>query len=218
METGLAYINLIPSNQRAQFADMVYNLATYMGCPANHIMVIMHFESMGTMSPSKWNDFGYVGLIQFGTAAAADLGVTTQQLAQMSHVQQMAYVSKYFVMRVTKYGKPKNFADLYLYVNKPEWVKYGRYDIIPASAEYKQNNPSLVSNGNVTKQGIYNMFASRYGILLSSPGQNPQATKEQQTSKTSEFDVSSFMPLFQIMIFWSIAQQFLPKRRANAKE
>jgi pyruvate/2-oxoglutarate dehydrogenase complex dihydrolipoamide acyltransferase (E2) component len=67
--------------------------ATRLGFPAVWLADIIAFES--GFDPSEDNGQGYSGLIQFGDAAAADMGTTRAELARMSPVQQMRYVEKY---------------------------------------------------------------------------------------------------------------------------
>jgi hypothetical protein len=81
---------------------------------------LINFESAGTFSPAETNSFGYTGLIQFGTAAASDLGTTTTALRGMSAIAQMDYVERYLNM-----WKSKGFSnptDLYMAVFYPESI------------------------------------------------------------------------------------------------
>ena len=79
---------------------------------------LINFESAGTFSPAETNSFGYTGLIQFGTAAASDLGTTTTALRGMSAIAQMDYVERYLNMRKSKgFSNP---TDLYMAVFYPE--------------------------------------------------------------------------------------------------
>jgi hypothetical protein len=60
------------------------------------MLAMMNLESARTFDPAITNSLGYTGLIQFGTAAAKDLGTTTAYLRQLSRVSQMDYVYRYF--------------------------------------------------------------------------------------------------------------------------
>ena len=57
---------------------------------------IMYLESAGSMDPAITNNLGFTGLIQFGVPAASSLGTTTAALRQMTRVEQMEWVYKYF--------------------------------------------------------------------------------------------------------------------------
>jgi murein DD-endopeptidase MepM/ murein hydrolase activator NlpD len=75
-------------------------VATRLGVPGVWLADVISFES--GFRPSVDNGYdddgdghGYVGLIQFGAAAARDLGTTPQELKQMNFEEQMEYVYKY---------------------------------------------------------------------------------------------------------------------------
>lgn len=52
-------------------------------------MVVMSFETGGSFSPSERNGIGATGLIQFLPGTPRGLGTTTDQLANMSSVDQL---------------------------------------------------------------------------------------------------------------------------------
>jgi murein DD-endopeptidase MepM/ murein hydrolase activator NlpD len=65
---------------------------------------VIAYESAGTFSPSIRNAWGFTGLIQFGKAAAQDMGTTQEALSRMSAVQQMDYVEKYLRLQMRYAG------------------------------------------------------------------------------------------------------------------
>lgn len=91
---------------------------------ANDMMGCMAFESGYTFSPSKQNNGGsyYFGLIQFGKAAAADLGTTVPALIAMTQMQQLEYVFKYFEMWMKRGKKYTQLEDFYLTIFYPAAV------------------------------------------------------------------------------------------------
>ncbi|MDR2206775.1 MAG: hypothetical protein LBE36_11555, partial [Flavobacteriaceae bacterium] len=89
---------------------------------ASELMSIMHLETGGSFSPSADNQRGYIGLIQFSKAAAESVGTTQAKLREMTFVQQMDYVKKYFEKSKDKL---KTFEDFYLQVMKPNAVGNG---------------------------------------------------------------------------------------------
>jgi murein DD-endopeptidase MepM/ murein hydrolase activator NlpD len=91
-----------------EFAKKLSQVATRLGVPAMWIADIMAFETGGSFDPKKPNGIGYYGLIQFGEAAAKDLGTTLPQLTAMTRVQQLDYVEKYFRMMGDRHGKGLN--------------------------------------------------------------------------------------------------------------
>jgi len=89
---------------------------------ASELMAIMHLETGGTFDPAKDNGKGYVGLIQFSSAAAKSVGTTKAALVKMTFVEQMDYVQKYLA---GKRDKLKTITDFYLQVLKPGDVGKG---------------------------------------------------------------------------------------------
>ncbi|MFV0531527.1 MAG: M23 family metallopeptidase, partial [Flavobacteriales bacterium] len=113
---------------------------------ANWLMSIMALETGGKFDPSIQNLLGYTGLIQFGNGAATDMGTTIDVLKQMSVLEQLDYVEKYF----KKYkSKLNTLTDLYLAVLYPAATGKGstpNYIVFDASSNnsynalaYKQN-------------------------------------------------------------------------------
>ncbi|TDQ22742.1 lysozyme family protein [Tenacibaculum caenipelagi] len=93
------------------FIDKAIDVSYRLGIDPNWLMAIINFESAGTFSPSIKNNLGYVGLIQFGKVAAERIGTTTEKLQQMSAVEQLEYVYKYYY----PYRKKINsYVDMYL--------------------------------------------------------------------------------------------------------
>ena len=70
--------------------------AKEINCDPNDLLAIMYNESK--LQPAMQNQAGSgnVGLIQFGKAAAKDLGTTTEEIAKMSYSDQLKYVVKYY--------------------------------------------------------------------------------------------------------------------------
>ncbi len=81
--------------QDAAFRRKLNQTAQKLNIPGQWLSDLIAFESAGTFSASVDNGVGYVGLIQFGSAAASDMGTTQAALSQMSRVQQLDYVYKY---------------------------------------------------------------------------------------------------------------------------
>lgn len=82
----------------------------------NWLMAVMELETAGTFNPAITNKLGYTGLIQFGSAAAKDIGTTTAYLRGLSGFQQLEYVEKY----LSRYkGKMNSLEDTYLAVFFP---------------------------------------------------------------------------------------------------
>lgn len=102
-----------------EFRAKVRGIAQRQGLDANWYMAVMAFETGRTFSPSVKNaaGSGATGLIQFMPSTARDqLGTTTQALANMTAVQQLDYVEKYFQPYASKI---RNIGDMYMAVFMP---------------------------------------------------------------------------------------------------
>jgi len=116
------------------------------------LMACIAFESAGTFSPSVTNPVSHaVGLIQFMPVTATRLGTTTAQLAQMTAVDQLAYVEKYFAPWT---GKLATIGDLYMAILWPKAI--GRPDTYvlfeEGSVQYDQNKAlDTDGDGKVTR-------------------------------------------------------------------
>ncbi len=117
---------------------------------ASWLMACMAFESAETFSPSIMNaaGSGAVGLIQFMPKTAEGLGTSTEALAQMSVVQQLEYVAKYFQPYASRISTLPN---MYMAILMPCFI--GR----PASAVlFKQGSTAYQQNRglDIDKDGV----------------------------------------------------------------
>ena len=82
------------------------------------------FETAGTFDHTKQNMAGakYFGLIQFGDAAAKDLGTTTAALIKLTQLEQLDYVFAYFDMWAKRGKKCTQLEDFYLTIFYPAAV------------------------------------------------------------------------------------------------
>lgn len=109
--------------------------------PAFVAAVISH-ETAGTFSPSIRNPYsGFVGLIQFGPAAASRLGTSLPRLAQMSATEQLDYVGRYYALAARMSGAPiRTLCDHYLAVFAPAFIGAGPATVLyHKGASYEQN-------------------------------------------------------------------------------
>lgn len=88
------------------------------------LMACMNFESGGTFDPKKRNNGGsnYYGLIQFGTAAAKDLGYALDQVIAMDQLTQLKLVFAYFDMWAKRGKRYTQLEDFYLTILYPAAV------------------------------------------------------------------------------------------------
>lgn len=165
----LIYEYKIPSSYRKEFVEKIKKVSSNLKVNPNWLMALIDFETAGSFSPSITNSLGYVGLIQFGKAAAIDLGTTTDKLKKMSAVEQLDYVEKYFKFwyKVLKIEKPNTYIDTYLIVLFPSAVNKGddfviRSNSISAS-KFAVNNPAFDKDGNkiVTVRDVKEVMLKR---------------------------------------------------------
>lgn len=119
---------------------------------ASGLMACMHFETGGTFSPTVLNAAGSraIGLLQFMPRTAEGLGTSTAQLANMTAIQQLDYVEKYFrpyARRIT------SLADMYMAILLPKAI--GLPDdavLFNEGAPYRQNSRlDKDRDGKITK-------------------------------------------------------------------
>ncbi len=105
--------------QDPDFNKKLEKIANALGVDSKHLVAIMKQES--GVNPAAVNKMsGATGLIQFMPATAASLGTTTAELKNMSAVEQLDYVYKYFKMVGVKPGM--DLGDLYMAVFMPKYV------------------------------------------------------------------------------------------------
>ena len=95
----------------AAFINKATEVANRLEIPLNWLMAVIELETAGTFSPSIKNHMGYVGLIQFGKQASDRIGTTQSLLENMTAVEQLEYVYKYYKPYKKKI---KNYIDLYI--------------------------------------------------------------------------------------------------------
>lgn len=116
---GLAGLN----KREPEFMKKLIAGAQKRGINPDHLLNTIATETAGTFSPSITNPYGYTGLIQFGTAAAKDLGTTTKDLRAMTATKQLDYVFKYLDMRMRQFGAMDSQAKVYAAVGAGNYSK-----------------------------------------------------------------------------------------------
>lgn len=108
-EVNLIFSDLVKSN-RDSFLKEVKTVANRIGTSGNALMAVMWKES--GLNPKAVNPKGgATGLIQFMPDTAKGLGTTTEKLYNMTNVEQLKYVEKYFNQFK---GSKRTYTDLYL--------------------------------------------------------------------------------------------------------
>lgn len=149
---SLIYENKVPAAYRVAFVARVRVICKALGINPNWLMAIMYWESGRSFSASVTNSLGYTGLIQFGAAAAADLGTTTAKLRAMTAVEQLDYVYAYYKLWFTrlKIAKTDSYISTYLITLFPAMVNKPLSTIIQKGSitaeRFANNNPAFDLN------------------------------------------------------------------------
>lgn len=148
----LIYENKVPASYREAFVIKVKQVASRLGINPNWLMAIMYFESAATFSASITNSIGATGLIQFMPSTAIGLGTTTTALRQMSAVQQLDWVEKYYKQnyKYLKITAASSYVDTYLITFFPAAVNRGLDFVIQtknlSAALIAKQNPIFDTN------------------------------------------------------------------------
>jgi len=140
----LLFLEKVPGDSAA-FAKGVKALASKYRINPNWLMALMNSETGGTFRADQRNaaGSGATGLIQFMPATARSLGTSTEYLASLTNVQQLAWVDKYiaYTMKYLGVDKIKDYDDLYLLIFYPKAVGQKDSYVIakPDTITYRQN-------------------------------------------------------------------------------
>jgi hypothetical protein len=132
---SLVYENKVPNSYRNAFVKKVREVSNRLGIDPNWLMAIMYFESARTFSPSKGNNIGCYGLIQFCPDRGKNYKTVNgkryfmSDIAKMDYSEQLDLVYEYYKPYT---GKLKSYTDTYfvtffpLAIGKPDdWIIQG---------------------------------------------------------------------------------------------
>lgn len=139
------------------FEAKVRETAAQLNIPAEWLMAVMYSESKFDAGVRNFKGSGATGLIQFMPAVAAEMGVSTDQLAMMGHVGQMDYVYRYLQTVRTRYGGFGSLTDLYLGILYPKALNQDYcYTLYARPSKAFKQNSGLDENadGRVTVSDI----------------------------------------------------------------
>ncbi len=147
----------------AAFKFKVFEICTRLGMNPSDLMACMHRETGGTFSPSieNRNEKGVVeavGLIQFTEQAVPIVGKSLGQLSQMSALEQLDYVERYFARFR---GRIKSVEDVYCVMAAPAalgqphtFVLWSEADPGTSSVYRRNKNLDADGDGKITKGDI----------------------------------------------------------------
>jgi len=149
---GLIYENNVPSSYREGFIKKVTEISNKLEIDPNWLMAIMYFESAKSFSPSKANNIGCYGLIQFCPDRGKNYKTVNGKRYPMADIKSMKYSEQLDL--VYQYYKPyagrlKSYTDTYfvtffpLAVGKPDdWIIQGAglsaYSIYKANPAFRE--------------------------------------------------------------------------------
>ena len=165
----LIYENKVPAAYREPFVAKVKQVAARLGINPNWLMAIMYFESATTFSPSITNSIGATGLIQFMPSTAVGLGTTTAALRNMTAVQQLDWVEKYYKQnyKYLKITAASSYVDTYLITFFPAAVNKGLDFVIQtknlSAALIAKQNPIFDTNkdGKITVREVQDVMLKK---------------------------------------------------------
>lgn len=145
------------------FLNRVKQIAQRINCDYRDLLGVMNSES-GLRANAQNANGGATGLIQFMPSTAKSLGTTTNALRNMTPIQQLDYVEKFYLKNIQTFGlqgKRLTAGDLYTLTFLPARVK-GEVLCSAGSKEYAANK-GLDANkdGQITKTELGNRVISK---------------------------------------------------------
>lgn len=153
----------------AGFSAKLEQVAKNINCDPADLLGMMQSES--GINPKAYNkNGGATGLIQFMPSTARSLGTSTQELMNMSAVEQLDYVEKYFSNWTGGSGQKLTGGDLYTLCFLPAYLD--REVLCSSGDKYYSANSGLDANhdGQITKSELGNRVQNKYQEVLKSFG------------------------------------------------
>lgn len=151
------------------FCAKLEQVAKNINCDPADLLGMMQSES--GINPKAYNkNGGATGLIQFMPSTARSLGTSTEALMNMSAVDQLDYVEKYFSNWTGGSGQKLTAGDLYTLCFLPAYLD--REVLCQSGDKYYKANSGLDANkdGKVTKSELGARVQGKYQEVLKSYG------------------------------------------------
>lgn len=153
-----------------EFRKQLLAVAERLGIEADYIMACIALETGRQFSPRIKNPgSSATGLIQFMEQTAKDLGTTTLALTNMGHVEQLAYIERYFNLKARQVGVSTSkwtLQDVYYSIFSPQTIKKPLDQAIYKSGESKAYSKNQFHDRNkdgvITKREIAENIVSYY--------------------------------------------------------
>ncbi len=155
------------------FCAKLEEVAKNINCDPKDLIGMMQSES--GINPSAYNNNGgATGLIQFMPSTARGLGTTTQELLNMSAIEQLDYVEQYFSNWTGGSGQRLTGGDLYTLCFLPAFIDK---EVLCSSSDsstsvYYNANSGLDADGDgsITKTELSNRVSNKYQEVLKQYG------------------------------------------------
>lgn len=123
------------------FEKKVREVSKKLQIPPEWLMAVMYNESKFDASVSNLKGSGAVGLIQWMPETAKEYDITTKQLKNLNHCEQLDFVETYLQKVKKKYGKFNSLTDLYLAILYPKALSNNSLNILfkKGSVSYTMN-------------------------------------------------------------------------------
>lgn len=138
---ALLFEDLVSQN-RPEFIAKVKQISNQLAIDPNWLMMVMYLESYQNgvyFNPKATNSIGATGLIQFIPSTLQQWGFTPASFAQLSNVQQLDYVLKFYANQNAHY---RSYTDLHLYTFFPQAnIENWKDNAIFPNWAYEANKP-----------------------------------------------------------------------------
>ena len=215
----------------ADFIDAVDNLAFELGAIPQDLLRVMAFETGNTFDPAQKNRAGSsaTGLIQFVEATAKDLGTSTTELAGMTRVQQLEYVSTFLKQKLKGVEDP-DVGDIYMAVLYPRAVgKANDYIIFEEGTRNYVKNRGLdlnqdgfITKGEAVDKMLFNTsgqdFTRREPEITQEELPDVEMTESLRPQVRPETEQPSFTPISQSDIFNDDVKRYVESLRVNPED
>lgn len=128
------------------FRARLCDIGERLGIEPDWLAAVISIETVGTFSAAIRNPrSGYVGLIQFGPRAAANVGTSCDSLSKMANVEQLKFVEAFYRPIRTKV---RSVEQAYLAVFAPSYI-----DAAPSAACYVAPSKAYEQNRELDTSG-----------------------------------------------------------------
>ena len=162
VDRGMVGTEITPWSIDEPFKNKLKEVAATLGVKPIDLIAVMHSETGGTLNPAEPNkaDGKAMGLIQFMPATAIGLNTTRENLSNMSRVEQLAYVEKFFRVNHLPKGADETriYATTFLpaYASRPGPILVTPDSGVPLDKQFYEKNKYFDPGnlGYITFEGI----------------------------------------------------------------